>query len=787
MWTRRVARKRRAGLAVALALALHGALAQSPPSPPAAEALIVTVRANGVARGEFTLLRQPDGDYWVPAGDLQRLALAPAEAARRMAGNEPHFSLRALGAANFALNEADLSLAVDFPASRMEGTRLDLTSRPPPLPEMRPQNSLILSYRLSARQDSGGDRPQIELATDLNARVAGILLRNESQFRSGVTEGRRVRGVTQAIYDDLPRGTRWVAGDVLTTAGRFGSTTTGGGLMVRRYFDLTPDLVRQPMANLRAVAQLPSDVEVSVDGTTVLRTRVGPGPIAIDNLESYGGARNVRVTVTDIAGRREVFEQPFLFTDQVLAPGLHDFSYFAGKRSEATPDGFDYAEPAWQGVHSYGLTDSLTLAAGGEGTRHFTSGGVGATLRSDRLGLVAADLLASSDRQHGLQARGWALRYAYVVPNASLLFERRRFGEGYRNLVTTPLRPHPLDETRIGAAVRIGRVNVAADLQRIEDALEVRRVRQARVSTQVAPRVMLSGLLQSIQVNQKSDWSAFVFLRFDLDAQRWVSAVARTGSGGRGLDLETGRQIGNVEGFGYRAGLIATQAEGATSSIGYFNGTWNLKPVSLQLFGSSPIGGGTAFGEATVSGAVVAMPGFFGLTRRINDGFVIADLGVPQPGVDILLNNQVQGQTDGKGRVFIPEVGSYIRQEVSLNDRQLGMEYGVEAKRRTIAVPYRSGLAVNFGARRVRALAGMVWLQAEGRKGAAGAGALVLQQGANTLRTETSAGGDFYLDDAPPGTYTGRFEAAGKTYSCRVTVPDFPEPVHELKEGVLCD
>src|SRR5262245_28797524 len=39
----------------------------------AEEPVILTVRANGVERGEFTLLRQADGDFWVAAADLPRL------------------------------------------------------------------------------------------------------------------------------------------------------------------------------------------------------------------------------------------------------------------------------------------------------------------------------------------------------------------------------------------------------------------------------------------------------------------------------------------------------------------------------------------------------------------------------------------------------------------------------------------------------------------------------------------------------------------------------------------
>jgi len=795
MWTRPVARKARAGLAIALTLALplpNSTLAQPVPArpalaPAAAEELIVTVRANGVERGEFTVLRQPDGDYWVVAQDLGRLSVAPTEAARRQVRGDTYYSLRALGAVTLAFDETTLVLAVDFPAERIAGTQIDLATRLPPLTEIRPQNSLILSYRLSARR-SAGQPLQTTLNNDLAVRVGGLLLRQEMQLRTGTPDRRFVRGVTQAVWDDTKRGVRVVAGDVISSAGRFGTTITGGGLLYSRLFELTPQLIKVPTATLHAATQLPAQVEVTVDGSTVMHTRVGPGPITLSNLQSYGGTRDVRVIVTDIAGRREVFEQPFLFTDQVLAKGLHDYSYFVGRRSELGNDGWRYDKPAWQAVHAYGASDAVTVAAGGEGNADFASGGVGGTLRSDTLGLIATDVLASWDRTKRQVARGWAARYAYVVPGGSLLLGRRRFDPGFRTFTTALDRPFLREETRAGVAWRALGISWAADLLRTEDALETRRVRQLRASANLGRRAALNGQYQSMVVNGRPEWSAHVFLRLELDGQHWASSTARAAAGVRGLDVEVGRQIPSGEGYGYRAGVISNFSDDSRSALGYLSGTWNLRPVSLEFFGSSQLrGGANPYAEASVSGALVAVSGYVAPTRRVADSFVVAKLGVAQPGVDILLNNQVQGQTDAQGMLFIPEVNSYGRQDLALNDKQLGIQYSVQEKRRAITLPYRSGMVVDFGGRKVRAVTGMVWLLREGKRTPLASATLTLAGPGGTLALETGPAGDFYLEDAAPGRYTGRLETGGKVYSCRVTVPEFPEPVYEVKEGVVCE
>jgi len=797
MWTRHVARDWQAGLAIALALLItqpQASHAQVPApravagaTAPAAEELILSVRANGVARGEFTLLRQPDGDFWIAGGDIERLGIAPVAAARRQVGEGAYYSLRGLGAVSLAFNEADLSLNVDFPAEQMEGTRFDLAHRLPPLAEIRPQNSLILSYRLAAR-GATGQPMQTTLHNDLNVRLGRLLLRQETLLRTGVPGRRFVRGVSQAVWDSTSRGTRVIAGDTISTAGRFGGTITGGGVLFSRLFELTPEIIKQPTATLQAAARLPAEVEVAVDGNTVMHARVAPGPIVLSNLQSYGGTRNVRVTVTDIAGRKEVFDQPFLFTDQVLAKGLHDYSYFAGRRSELGDEGWRYRAAAWQAVHAYGVSDSLTVAAGGEGNREFASGGVGATVRSDTLGLIASDVLASVDRLRHRAAGGWAARYAYVVPAGSLLLSHRRYSEGFRGFSTGPLRPFLRSESRVGLSTRAFGASWAADWVRSEDALEKRRSRVLRVSGNIHRQVALGAQYQSTIVNGQADWSAQVNLRIDLDGRHWVSGMARAAPKARGLDLETGRNIGAGEDFGYRAGVITDASEGADRASGYLSGTWHLRPASLEFFGSSQLRGGTAqHGEVAVSGALVAVDGYLGLTRQVSDSFVVASLGIAQPGVDILLNNQVEGKSDAQGKLFIPEVSSYGRQTLSLNDKQLGMEFSVREKRRTLTLPYRSGMVVDFGGRKVRAVTGMAWLLQAGQRRPLASATLTLTGPGGTLTPETSRVGDFYLDDAAPGRYTGPLEFGNRVYSCRVDVPQFPEPVHELKEGIVCE
>ncbi|HYD75655.1 MAG TPA: fimbria/pilus outer membrane usher protein [Ramlibacter sp.] len=784
------------------AMAMGSAAAQVAPPGPAAvamaggqvEELILTIRSNGVPRGEFLLLRAAGGDFLIREQDVQRLAIQPPEGvpAHAFAGDR-YLSLRELGSRRIELHIEELALDLEFPATSYGGTRIDLANRPEPLPIETPANSVIVNYRASVR-DTGDAAPlQLRLSTDLNVRMGDVLLRQEAlaRTREPGQPGGFVRGPTQLLIDDRREGTRLIVGDTVVGASGTLSAFTGAGVSFAKLFAITPDVVYQPSPHLQVFAPTPSEVAVSVDGSTVYRAQVGPGPVALDNLLYWGGSRSVQVTVTDASGRTQVVEQPFLFTDRVLARGQQEYSYFLGRRSEIGSDlQLRYREAAWQGFHRYGVTDWLTASGTAEGNRDFTAASAGATLRADRLGLISADLLYSTDRINERTALGWGARYTWEGPTLGLFLGHRRFGDGFRTYSSYLGMPAIRREDRLGASVRLTpTTSLSADATRVSDALGGRNSMAVRMVTSFSRRASL----QTEYVIRRTgagprEWGVNLYLRFDLDGQVWASTSASGGPGNGTLNLEAGRQLTDGEGVGWRAGTQSQFGDHA-SHFGYASANWNLRPFSLDFNGSSQLTGGRArFVELGISGAVVAVDGFAGLSRRVNDSFALARLGVPEPGVDIYLNNQWQGKSDEQGNLVIPQVGAYGRQDVSINDRQLPMQYGIAHKRMSIAPAFKSGSVVDFGGRRQRAFIGLANAgPGPGDPIRSRAFPMARVGATETVRIETSPAGEFYLENAEPGRYAGTLDVDGRKLSCRLELPDDPEVVIELKEGVTCD
>jgi hypothetical protein len=93
-------------------------------------------------------------------------------------------------------------------------------------------------------------------------------------------------------------------------------------------------------------------------------------------------------------------------------------------------------------------------------------------------------------------------------------------------------------------------------------------------------------------------------------------------------------------------------------------------------------------------------------------------LGVPQAGVEISLNNTVQGTTDSIRHVaFASGRCVHVRQEVAVDDRSLPLDYTLSTRKLLIAPAFKGGSIADFAARAVRAYAGKASRMSETARG----------------------------------------------------------------------
>jgi outer membrane usher protein len=156
----------------------------------------------------------------------------------------------------------------------------------------------------------------------------------------------------------------------------------------------------------------------------------------------------------------------------------------------------------------------------------------------------------------------------------------------------------------------------------------------------------------------------------------------------------------------------------------------------------------------------------------VDDGFALVK--VPgSPGVRVLANNQLEGRTNRRGSLFVPDLRSYLSSPIGIVQDDLPVEMRLGAISQDIAVPYRGGAVVVFEAKIIRALSGR--LDVAGK--APEYGTLTVTVGATEFSSPLNASGEFYFEDLPPGDHSGIASWSGR--SCRATIhmPDKAPPM----------
>lgn len=752
----------------------------------------VALVVNGVRQGEIFAKITAGGDFLLSVADLEARRVRGLEGERVRLGSAGEFlRLTTVPGARTAFDERNLVLSVTLPARFFEGREFNLGSQPNPDALRTRDTSAFLNYRLGQYRAKGAASAW-SLNTESALRVWEILLRNESaHFRSDGST-RSIRMQSQAIFDDRDNARRLTVGDFTAASGVLGAMLPLGGVAFAKDYRLTPYLVYQPTASYSGAVTQPSEVEVSVGGLPVFRQRLAPGPFSLQNLSYYGGRRNVSVVVRDALGREQTVDFPYYFTDQALAPGLHDYGYYAGwLRRGIGIDSNDYRTLAAAFIHRYGVSDRLTLGLRGEASSGRFNAGPLATLRFERLGMLNAAVSASHEQERGRSDWAGQLAYEFQSGGFNARFGARRYGDDY--VLANPLAGLGLVRHDANAGVgygnsRLGTIDL--DFTRIapRDAAAQRTV-GATYSRSLFGRMSLFGTWRR-RLEGDAGNEFFVGLFYSPGPDQTVSILHTEQASSSTSVAQLGRSVGPGEGLGYRISLESSRGEGPD--------TWRAAPFVeyASRFGTVSAGLRNEYAGSerlsstrslALQGGLTWVGGSFHTSRYIHDSFGLVALSPPLPGIRVYQNNQLIGRTDARGELAIQNLGAFLDNQIAIEDKDVPIAYSIDRTSVVISPPFRSGSLVAFRLERVIAVAGRLVLRS-----AAAMRPLEYHQasvlvGAREIAFPTGTGGEFYLENAAPGTYRGSVKTAAGTCAFEITVPESPLAVVEIKEPIFCE
>ena len=755
------------------------------------EGMFLDIKVNRMQRGEFAAYRSADGDFLIRLSDFPQLGLKQDISLPRVRieGESSSFvSLRDLGATRMDLDSAHMALDLELPPEVFEKTALDFGSVEGKNSLKAEQNSGFLNYRFADLSNGASDHSH-SLATELGLRYRGVLFLNQSQFlENGVT----ARYLPQLVYDRPELQQRFIAGDFIGASGDLGSTLNMGGLNFSKLYNMTPELIPQPVAGFAGVATSPSQVEVRVGGVPVAFSQVGAGPFQLQNLRQYGGSSDVQVVVRDALGREQLYAFPFYYSEQSLREGLQEYSYSLGKiRTNAGQENDTYGPAAFSAFHRFGYNDSLTLGARAEASESLNNLGLNAIWRSDHWGALSGAVSGSS--YAGQTGDAEMLAYSYQQSNFGLSTVARNYSSNYAPLETLVSNFNQRGNYGINVSWYRGEgrsLSLDYTLTQTRDQGDTHTA-SLNYYQSLGRNGMLYATLQRTDGGNTSqpNTSLFVSWLYRFGGKFTASASAsRDENGQQRLFTQLAKDVPVGEGLGYRVGWTGSQPDNSDRFNGFAQ--WNLPAVSLSVDANTYTNQGvnTDYRELAMGGSLAFAGKAWGFSRQIDDSFAIVEMGAPVAGVPVMANSQQIGVSNANGQVISPYLGSFYESRISIEDKNVPLNYVMGKEFFTVKPAYRSGVDVNFGLRRVQGLDGVIRMRV-GNDTPTADDRIVTFTRDGKLEQETQLGraGHLYLENISPGEYRGEIKTGSGSCSFVMHVPQTDEVVFTLPGDLICE
>lgn len=617
------------------------------------------------------------------------------------------------------------------------------------------------------------------MSADGAVNLRGWVLESSADFVEQDPVRPWARGDIRLVHDFPDAAVRAAAGDLSYPVEGFQSFQPMLGVTMARNFDLQPYRVTEPTGQTSFFLKSPSRVDVLVNGQKVRTLQLEAGPYSIRDFPVVSGSNDATLVITDATGRVEIKTLDIVSDINLLAAGLHKYSYSVGvvSRTDAREKTYETSLPVLSAFHRYGLSDDLTLGANLQADRDQQMGGLDVTT-GQKWGVVRADVAAShvADAGGGL---AWRLQYRNVdntrirddgtfrgTRDFSLLasYSDRKFAplgnlqpdnsSAYEVAARYGWQSSPTLSIGVGGSYRAFRdgrsddwsANVSLS-QRLSEGFHVGLnlgLRQAEgfgiflsfSLTERGSRHSLSGSYDSFAHAARTDWNY-------AQAGRSESVSASSGV----VRTQSGEAAGgNITYFGDR-GEIAARHDLA-SARGEGEGAQNATESRSQV----------RFGTALVYG-----DGYMAFSRPVSNSFA---LFAPAPAIanyPLGINPRgragneatYEARTDGSGPAVIPDLTPYLYRTFRIDSGRLPPGFDAGESSYTVYPGYRSGTVIRLGSEANVMLDGTLVFR-DGTPVALQAGSIRPLADPDALPQAffTNRAGRFRIDKLKPGRYT---------------------------------
>lgn len=742
------------------------------------EEIILRVVVNTVPKGDLIVMMTPEGDVRVKTDDFRRLGIRDPGKYIEIRGDR-YVSLKSLEPdLTFTIDLRELKLDIQAPVQLLGETLRDLSAA---IARGRFAKDTSTFFNYAANYESTRDfgAGSFTLPTEIGIRYGDFLLLSTLSFQKDENEKRLARLNTSILSDDLGELRRLTVGDLTGLSGPLGSSVLMGGLSVGRNFAIDPYFRRFATPGFEGVATTPSQIEIYQRGQVLQTHRVPPGRFLLQNLPgAIAGLGEYTIIVKDAFGREQRFDRPYYLAGTFLKAGVHDYTYSIGfTRKQFGRESFQYGDLNLLAFHNLGLREHVNVGLSAEGSKDLIHFGPTSAFKLGTYGV--ANLATAFSRSESKNGFGGLAAYEFLSRLFSARLSLKTLSADYVNLSSASV----TQRTKLEASLSVG-VNLAAlgfltgELSTVKMHAGQDRERFALSYNKQLTKDLALFLSTSTTKSNRTSTEFFAALNFFIG--RGVSAnlshTTRDGENREALTLL--KSAPDTEGLGFRFSTERISPQKDTARLD--------SDAFLQYNG--PFGSYTSEYRRSLrtdnfsfslSGGVAAVGSSFHLTRPVSDSFAV--VRVPDlKGVEVKFNNRSQGTTDSKGEILLPNILSFHSNKIDIEPASVPLNYSIDKVTEEVTPLFRSGALVEFKLAKIQALLGIITYLHNGQRTPVEYGQLEVSGLERPVEVPIGKEGEFYLENVPPGRYTGKVLSKGKECRVNIVVPQSDEMTIDL-------
>ena len=171
-------------------------------------------------------------------------------------------------------------------------------------------------------------------------------------------------------------------------------------------------------------------------------------------------------------------------------------------------------------------------------------------------------------------------------------------------------------------------------------------------------------------------------------------------------------------------------------------------------------------------------------SRPVTDAFALVQVDGLKD-IRVYQSGQYAGKTDSKGRLLIPAMSSYVHNQISVDSRDVPMNFELNRYTKLISPALRGGAVLDFGAKRIQAVAGTLNIRRDGQATPVRYGEISLLIDGEEVSHPVGQTGEFFIENLEPSTYTLSYFGVSGACTVLLDIPASDDPIIEMGD-LLC-